>query len=94
MLASRKRNWRSAVGSTIRPLPAWPGCSSWIATHGGAQAAATDLAASLREALKSAGLPASDLIGPTPAFLARLRADSTVGRLCYATPTRQRSCAE
>jgi primosomal protein N' (replication factor Y) len=38
-----------------------------------AQAAATDLAASLREALKSAGLPASDLIGPTPAFLARLR---------------------
>lgn len=38
-----------------------------------AQAAAEQLAETLRHALREAGLPASDLIGPAPAFFARVR---------------------
>ena len=38
-----------------------------------AEEAARALAAELREALKRAGLPSTDLIGPTPAFFARVR---------------------
>ena len=40
---------------------------------GQAEAAARLLAKELREALQRAGLPASDLIGPAPAFFARVR---------------------
>jgi len=38
-----------------------------------AQQAAEDLAATLRDALRAAGLPEADLIGPAPAFFARVR---------------------
>lgn len=38
-----------------------------------AQAAAENFAATLREALRAAGLPVTDLIGPAPAFFARVR---------------------
>jgi len=38
-----------------------------------AQAAAENLAATLRDALQAAGLPVTDLIGPAPAFFARVR---------------------
>ena len=38
-----------------------------------AQQAAEDFAATLRDALRAAGLPETDLIGPAPAFFARVR---------------------
>ena len=38
-----------------------------------AQVAAEDLAGLLRRALARAGLPPTDLIGPAPAFFARIR---------------------
>jgi primosomal protein N' (replication factor Y) len=38
-----------------------------------AEVAAQDMAGRLREALKQGGLPPTDLIGPAPAFFARLR---------------------
>ncbi|HQE93358.1 MAG TPA: primosomal protein N' [Anaerolineae bacterium] len=43
------------------------------AERGKAQQAAESFAATLRDALQAAGLPVTDLIGPAPAFFARVR---------------------